>query len=45
MNPLLLGILIGIFPGFVFGGVVMAVLAAAARETPKPSSYVPRHSK
>ena len=45
MNPLLLGILIGIFPGFVFGGIAMAVFASAACETPKPSSYLPRHSK
>ena len=45
MNPLLLGMLIGIFPGFVFGGITMAVLAAAARTAPPRPSYLPRHSK
>jgi len=45
MNPLLLGMLIGIFPGFMVGGITMAVFASAARETPKPPSYLPRHSK
>ena len=45
MNPFYIGMLLGIFPGFVFGGIAMAVFASATCETPKPSSYVPRHSK
>ena len=35
MSPLIAA-LIGTFVGFMVGGITMAILAAAARETPKP---------
>lgn len=36
VDPFYVGMLIGLFVGFVIGGITMAVFAASARETPKP---------
>jgi hypothetical protein len=45
VNPLLLGMMVGAFAGFVAGGITMAILAAAARaDSMGPShTYARKH--